>query len=170
MTLKTDIIAWDGNSAEDIRAVYDRYKARPSFFQDLVALAEAEPLQAGATWLLKRFVETAEAMGEDAARQLFTVIPRLVGWAPRLHMLQCLPHVPIPASSRRVVEEFTRASIRDDNTFVRAWGYGGFYALARQFPEYEEEAARIMALGLTDEPPSVRARIRKVTAKGSGGK
>ncbi len=166
MTLKHEIAAWNGKSSADIRAVYDRYEYQPSFLTDLIDYARSAQLQKGATWLIKRFAETTDGIEKGVAQQILGVIPKLEGWEAKLHILQCLPHIPIPASRRKIVESFTRTCILDENKFVRAWSYGGFYELARYFPQYRQEAERIMEMGLVDEPASVQARIRKAQAQG----
>lgn len=166
MHLKREIETWDGKSSHTLRKIFDRHKSSPSFLADLINHAQSEALQPGATWLIKRFVEHSDGVGSREAQQILSVIPELREWSAKLHILQCLPHLPIHDDCRTAVESLTRACIIDDRKFLRAWGYGGFYELARQFPQYREEADRLMEIGLRDEPASVRARIRKATARG----
>lgn len=166
MSLERDLDAWDGTSSDALQATFDRHQDSPSFLRDLIRHAGSVDREAGATWLIKRWVETSEGIVSAQAEQLLTVIPMLEGWEAKLHILQCLPHVAIPASCRDVVESFTRECLHAENKFVRAWAYGGFYELARHFPQYRDEAESLMERGRAEEPASVRARIRRATARG----
>ncbi|MDJ0926840.1 MAG: hypothetical protein QNJ73_04235 [Gammaproteobacteria bacterium] len=166
MTLQRDIASWDGKSADDIAQIYDRYAQRPDLLAELVKHANKPDLQSGATWLIKRHIENTAPLNARETKQLLELLPDLEGWEARLHLLQCLPHLAIPSPCKAAVELFTRESITDDNKFVRAWGYGGFYELARQFPDLQDEATQLIEMAKRDEPASVQARIRRVTAKG----
>lgn len=166
MTLKYDIAQWDGKSSVDIRGIYDHHANKTGFLADVVRHAQFEPLQKGATWLIKQFIEDAEILDQRQTQAVLSLIPDLVGWEAKLHILQCLPHFSFPTNYRKPVESFTRACILDPNKFVRAWGYSGFYELARQFPTLRSEAECLMEIALRDEPASVKARIRNLIAKG----
>ncbi len=59
-----------------------------------------------------------------------------------------------------------RKCLEDDNKFVRAWAYNGFYELAKQYPEYRTEAGQLFEMALRDEAASVKARVRNVMKQG----
>ena len=166
MGLRADLAAWDGKSADDIRVVYDRYCGGPSFVSDVLDLAADASLQNGATWLLKHHLEASNALEPDEVGKVCAFLPDLTHWESRLHVLQCLPHVPVPASHREAVEAFLRTNMADDVKFVRAWAYGGYWELARQFPEYRAEAERLCEIAMHHEAASVKARLRRVMKKG----
>ena len=61
---------------------------------------------------------------------------------------------------------FLRNCLVDNNKFVRAWAYNGFYELAVQYPEYEKETKQFFEMAMRDEAPSVKSRIRNIMKKG----
>lgn len=166
MRIKLDIAAWDGKSADDIRRLYDRHCQAPSFVSDIVGLAKQEPLQKGATWLLKRHAENTGCLEPRAVKDIYQLLQKLEHWESKLHILQSIPHMPIPRTHKNRVETFLRKCLVDDTKFVRAWAYSGFYDLAVQYPEYQEEAEQLFEIAIRDEPASVKSRIRKVMKKG----
>lgn len=166
MSLRQDIAAWDGKSAEAIGNVYLRHCNDPAFVRKTLDCVANPSLEVGATWLLKRH---AEAGGAIDGQALYRLAPRLGHWEAKLHVLQCLPHTPVPATQRRATEKFLRAGMADDAKFVRAWAYSGFHALACQYPAYRDEADALLRAALDAEPPSVTARVRKALIAGFTG-
>ena len=164
--IEQELADWDGKSADDIGRIYDRHAQRPTFLSELIEFATVPSLQKGATWLIKRQIETTDALSQSECQSVLKLIPALNEWEAKLHLLQCLPHLTIPAKQKKAVESVTRECIVHENKFVRAWGYGGFYELARQHPAYQHEALQLMEMAKRDEPPSGQARIRRVMAKG----
>jgi len=166
VSIEADIAAWDGKSSDDIHAIYNKHKNDAGFLLELTKHAQSASLQNGATWLIKQFVTNTSSIPGRDTQQILLLIPVLCGWKSKLHILQCMPYISIPTACSNMIESFVRECILDKNKFVRAWGYGGLYELARHFPQYREEAEKIMEMGLIDEPASVRARIRQITAQG----
>jgi hypothetical protein len=60
---------------------------------------------------------------------------------------------------------FLRTCLADENKFVRAWAYNGFYLLSQQYPEYQQETEQFFAMAMRDEAASVKARIRNILKK-----
>jgi len=166
VTISKDLAAWDGKSAADMGDIYDRYCREPSFVSEIIELTKQQPLQSGTTWLLKRHMENTGVLDAAAINEVCQLLPKLVHWEAKLHVLQCLPSMPIPEVHKTGVETFLRKCLEDDAKFVRAWAYNGFYELAVQYPEYQDEASRLLDDALGHEPASVQARIRKVLKKG----
>ncbi|MDA7948078.1 MAG: hypothetical protein MPJ78_11460 [Hyphomicrobiaceae bacterium] len=166
MSIRHYLASWNGKSADDIGDVYERHCADPSFVSDLLELAGDEALQKGATWLLKRHLENNEKLDPEEIEQVYALLPGLTRWESRLHILQCMPHMPVPEARRVAIEAFLRASMTDEVKFVRAWAYGGYWGLARQFPEYRAEAERLCEIAMHHEAPSVKARLRQVMKAG----
>ena len=166
MSLSREILAWDGKSTDDIRAVYDRYCTMDAFVPTLVQLLVDPSHQKGASWLLKRYLDQGGTLAEGLGMQFYATLSNLEHWESKLHVLQCLPTVPIPAVCKPGVEAFLRDCLLDDVKFVRAWAYYGFYELACQYGTLQNEAIQILELGLRDEPASVQARIRKALNAG----
>jgi hypothetical protein len=167
MSIKRDIVGWDGRSSSDIEAVYARYSSDAAFVPKLLECTRSVGLQKGATWLFKRHLESGYKFEPGGSKLLIGMLSQLEHWESKLHILQCLPFIQIGKSEKRSVELFLRDSILDKNKFVRAWGYNGFHVLSEQYPEYKQEAMKLFEMAMRDEAPSVQARIRKVLSKTS---
>lgn len=166
MSLHSDIAKWDGKTTSDISAVYVRYQNHGSMLEELIEYLDDPLVQKGATWLLKRHIESTEPLSTKSTKDILGKLSSLTHWESRLHLLQCIPHLSIPEVRKNRVESFLRRCLLADNKFVRAWAYGGFYELARQYPAYRQEAEQFMEMAMRDEPASVRARVRKVSSEG----
>ena len=161
-TLAQSLAGWDGKSAADITAVYECYCMKSNFIDDLISSLGAEQLQAAASWCLKHALEQDMTLDYAQRRKLFALINQLQDWQSRLHLLQSLPRLDIPAQQTGKLEAFIRDNLTDSNTFVRAWSYNAFHVLASQYPQCRDEAKAILAMGMRDEPASVKARIRNI--------
>jgi len=166
MSIQKAISGWDGKSAADIDSIYKRYGHQSSFSSDLIKLIEQETLQKGVTWLLKRNFENGKKLKTNQVKKIYVALPRLRQWESKLHILQCMPSMPIPASEKKIVEVFLRKCLADDNKFIRAWAYNGFYELSMQYPEHKEETRQFFEMAMRDEAPSVKSRIRNIMKKG----
>lgn len=166
MSLKAELSNWDGRSAEEIGEIYLRRHNSKSFVFDFVSLLKVEHHQIGASWLLKRHLEEGYVLDLQMISTVYSLLEKLQDWESKLHILQCLPHLPIGDDDKETLEEFIRKCLSDKNKFVRAWAYGGFYLLADRFPEYRAEAKQFVDAAMINEPASVKARIRNVTKKG----
>jgi len=65
-----------------------------------------------------------------------------------------------------MVEAFLKKCLVDDNKFIRAWAYNGFYELSVQYPEHKDETKQFFEMAMRDEAPSVKSRIRNIMKKG----
>jgi len=166
MSVKTEIEQWDGKSANDIGVIYERHCYDSSFISEIIALVGNVSLQKGATWLLKRYLENENRIADGDVSRIFERLGAIGQWESKLHILQCLPFIPITKSEKRKVEVFLRNCLVDNNKFVRAWAYNGFYELAVQYPEYEKETKQFFEMAMRDEAPSVKSRIRNIMKKG----
>lgn len=170
MSLQQEIGNWDGKSRATIKAVYRRFAGDPAFASMLVGLLHQRELERGATWLLKRHLETGSALSADDVSQLCGALPGIEDWEAKLHVLQSLTYFEIDRATKTTVEAFVRECLDADNKFVRAWAYSGFYELAEQFAEYRDEAARLLDTAMSNEAPSVKARIRNIKRTDTMGK
>ncbi|GJL62491.1 MAG: hypothetical protein NPIRA04_11450 [Nitrospirales bacterium] len=166
MNLKQEIAAWDGKSKDDIRDIYDRYCHASSFVSEVLRLTKQEPLQKGTTWLLKRHLEKTGCLESSEVKEVYLLLLKLEHWESKLHILQSIPYLPIPRTHKKKVEIFLRECLANDEKFVRAWTYNGFYELAVQYPEYQEETKKLFEIDMRDEAASVKARIRSIMKKG----
>jgi hypothetical protein len=163
MSLKSDIEAWDGQSAAALCRIHETHRDDPQLAPELVELIGSLRYRMAATRLLKRHLEAEIPLPDPhaVARELFARLDKLEHWECRLNVLQCLPHLPLDDDGVAAVEEFLRTCLADGNKFVRAWAYNGFHWLAGRHPRFAGEAAAILEAGLRDEEASIKARIRK---------
>ncbi len=166
MSIPLEIAEWDGKSAYGIAEIFDRHHQDGSFVSGLIKLVGNSSSQKGATWLLKRYLESKGKISSIEVNGIFGALADLEGWESKLHILQCLPFLGIGKSNKIEVESFLRDCLTGSNKFVRAWAYNGFYELAVQYPEYEKEAKQFFEMAMRDEAPSVKARIRNIMKKG----
>jgi len=166
MVLAQDIEHWDGKSSSDFESTYYSYCDDATFTADLISLVKKESLQNGATWLIKQHFENQHSLDAKEIADIYTLLPTLVPWEAKLHILQCIPHMPIGVTEKRRVEIFLRQCLTDTNKFIRAWAYNGFYEISLQYPEYKIETQQFFEMAMRDEAPSVKARIRNILNKG----
>ncbi|WP_108881512.1 hypothetical protein [Anderseniella sp. Alg231-50] len=163
MPLKDELGRWDRKSKDFISDLFDQHHQQPGFLAGLVGMLDDTQLQSGATWLLKHhFDEGGEPVDEKLVAAIYRKTPGLVPWDARLHILQCMPRMPIAQAEMRTVETFIRHCLADDAKFVRAWAYSGFCELARRFPEFQADAVQILNEALSGETAgSVLSRVRR---------
>ncbi|RZM83398.1 hypothetical protein C3B51_07175 [Pseudoalteromonas rubra] len=166
MTLEQYLIKWDGKSVAYLEETFYVFKDDKALSSTLIILLEQVALQAGATWLLKHYLHASGAIKEKDVALLFSRLSTIKDWQAKLHLLQCLPYLPISKNDKQAVDSFLRACISADNKFVRAWSYQGFYELALRHCEYRPEVQQLLACALQDEAPSVKARVKQLTKKG----
>jgi hypothetical protein len=162
MHIEQELAAWDGKSAASIRSIYAAHKATDSFADDIISLLEKEACQSGATWLLKAWLEDGNRLDQIQTAEVFGALNQLERWQARLHVLQSIPYLKIADADCNKVYNFLRLALTDQNKFVRAWSYNGFYELSRQHAEYEKETRQYFEMAMRDEAPSVKARIRHI--------
>jgi len=166
MSIKQEIISWDGKSSRDITAIYNRHSNENSFSSKLIEFSQQAELQKGATWLIKHHLECGWKIQSKEIATIYKHLPKLEHWETKLHILQCIPYMPINKTAKKYVEFFLRKCLSDNNKFVRAWTYNGFYLLSLQHSEYQQETQQLFELAMTDEAASVKARIRNIMKKG----
>lgn len=154
------ISQWSGRSAQDMRLIYDSFSKARNFVPSLLKLAHEPQSQTGATWLLKHYLETDGTLTPDQSADFFGCLHYLQSWESKLHMLQSLSHVTIAQSQCMRLEDFLQTCIEDQNKFVRAWAYNGFFYLAKQYPKYQDVVRQRMEQAKDSESASIKARIR----------
>ncbi len=166
MRIKSEIKKWDGKSVSEIGDIYSCHCHESSFVSEIITLIGMDKLQKGATWLLKRYLEDENELSKSEIISIYKNLGVIEQWESKLHILQSLPFMPIGKSQKNKVEAFLRKCLVDNNKFVRAWAYNGFYELAVQYPEYEKETKQFFEMAMRDEAPSVKSRIRNIMKKG----
>ncbi|MFK7778757.1 MAG: hypothetical protein QM501_11685 [Gimesia sp.] len=162
MSLKQDIGNWDKGAVEDLELIYDRRASESELGSETVKLLIESSVQQGASWLLKRYLETDGELSTADLGWVFESLSHLEEWGSKLHLLQCLSYLTIGKSDVKILEPFLRACLEDENKFVRAWAYNGFYELALQHSQFKDEVDRMLEHGMQVEAASVKARIRNI--------
>ena len=164
MSIRDELEAYDGKHTDVLEGILSRHRSTSSFVGSLVPLvAEGDQkLQAAATWLLKTMAENDVQFRPDHLVALFGSLSDLTHWISKLHVCQMLQHVAIPDESATNVIWFLDRNLWDENRFLRAWSYNGFYELARQHQKYMPYAMEQLERGETDKAASVKARIRTI--------
>ena len=166
MNMEKEILAWDGKSAADIAKIFHLRCDEPLFIGTLIKLMEVTACQKGATWLLKAWFKSDQSITPEQASKIISHLGILEDWEAKLHILQCLPSLSIKPQQKLSVEKFLRTTLLDKNKFIRAWSYNGFYELANQYPEYQDEAKQFFEMAMRDEAASVKARVRNIMKNG----
>ena len=155
------------SSADDpqaLRQAYDSY-ALSREPQAFISLLNGDT-QIPASWLLKYHLEQGERLSIQALDEVYRALPLLTLWPARLHFLQSMAYLPVPDAHKLSTYVFVKTHLTDENKFVRAWSYHGYYYLARQFPEYRSEFNDCAEMAMMDEAPSVLTRLRKLLKQG----
>ena len=161
MKLLHQVRNWNGKDIDFLETTYAHYSAEPGFQQDLLdSLALTEKHQSAASWLFRRSLQRGHAPNEAEAAAFYLALAKCTSWEAQLNLLQCIELLPVPEVARESLEQYLRQALTHGNKFVRAWAYNGFYQLARQYPDLQDEALEIMKMGQRDEPAAVKARIR----------
>lgn len=166
MSLKAEVVAWNGKSKDVISGIFRAHREQPDFINGVIEIIDTSSCERGATWILKAWLEEHNELRSDHVATIFRSLNKLQHWEAKLHVLQSLPYLPISAKEKKRVEAFLRMTLMDENKFVRAWSYNGFFELSRQHPEYRDETQRFFDMAMRDEAASVKARIRNLMAKG----
>lgn len=160
--LAETMAAWDGKSAAALQSAYERHHAEEDFIATILEhLAEVKS-QRAATWLLKKHLESGNALTAAECRAIIGGLSLQEHWESTLHMLQCIPHLNFVEEDCAALEEFLEAGVRSDRKFVRAWAYNGFNELSLRFPRYRQKTDRMLARAGESEAASIRARIRNI--------
>ena len=162
MTLQDDIQAWDKKSKQDILGVYEKHSDNADFIRCLLEIAKLEHCSEGATWLIKHTLEEGLRLDDQQIQGFCGLIELELSWQSKLHILQILPFIIVPAEYKHQMMAFIRQSSEDENKFVRAWAYNGLYELANTYPEYRDGLSVVFDAADETEPPAVKARIRNV--------
>jgi len=153
--IEKKLSGWDGKSADFINFLYECHARESGFTSEIIRLIEQEAYQKGATWLLKKYFEAGNSLTLEQSNKIYSLLPQLKLWEVKLHVLQCIPYMPIPQTKKKMLEAFLRKTLIDQNKFVRAWSYNGFYQLSLQYPEYQQETEQffVMAMKLISMQP-----------------
>ena len=166
---RTDALAqalfdFDGKRTGPLERFAAAHSADASLIAELCDFAASDDpdLQTAATWLLKRFGVTGAQLSSSQSETLLRLLIEESGWLPRIHVLQMMDTLVLPATLAAPLMNALAAQARGDNTFIRAWSVHGAVALAEQTPAYRASVLDLLAAAEQDEAASVRARIRQL--------
>ena len=164
MTLKEEIERTDGDSGS-LELLLARHQSTRSFVNQLVLLiAPGEPkLQIKATGLLKRLAESGTKFTTQQLVAIFDSLAEVTHWEAKLHLCQMLQHVKILNGSETKVVWFLERCLSEENKFLRAWAYNGFYELAKQHHEYYDYALEQLERAQKEKSAAVKARVRNIS-------
>ncbi|MEM7561218.1 MAG: hypothetical protein AAF394_19000, partial [Planctomycetota bacterium] len=158
--------SWDERETESLEGFYARHHRKDAFLEFLVAASSAASSQSAATWLLKHSLEQGLEIGVELQKHLFKNLRRLSTWPAKLHVLQCLQWLEIPARNKKQIERFGRSCLQDENKFVRTWALTALHRLAECHEEYSAEVIELLIDARDNgESPALRARARQLLKK-----
>jgi len=165
MSLKEELERTNGDSGS-LELLLARRQSTRSFVNQLVLLiAPDEPkLQIKATALLKRLAENKIRFTRSQLAAIFDSLAEATHWEAKLHLCQMLQHIKIPNGSETKVVWFLERCLSEENKFLRAWAYNGFYELAKQHHEYYDYAVEQLARAQKENSAAVKARLRNITS------
>lgn len=158
------IAEYDGKHSDSLAAV----AAGVSPSQEVLAAlcdfvgGEDRRAQSAASWLLRRYVEAGAVLSPQESEQVLAALIECEHWQTRLHILQMMGHVTLPASRVETLWRALGEYRQDANKFLRAWSYYAAAVVADQHPRYRDRALGWLAAAERDEAASVRARVRRM--------
>lgn len=161
--LSQALFDFDGKSTAPLERFAADHSADESLLAALCDFAGSDDhnVQAAATWLLKRFGASSAQLSPGQCETLLGLLMQDTGWLSRLHLLQMMDALIVPASLAEPLMEALSAQATGANAFIRAWSVHGAAALADQHPAYRDWALDLLAAAEQDAAASVRARIRR---------
>ena len=160
--LKEIFSRWDGKSANDLEAAYEHFSQSNGFAEDLLDLLSQDDTAPGASWCLKKFLESGYGLHQSMVLKFYIALDTTWEWPSKLHILQCLPFIPISREHSEGLSKFLQHCLYDKNKFVKAWAYNGMALLALQHSEYFEETKCLLNQAMESEAASIKARIRNI--------
>lgn len=164
---------YDGTHTEALESLATEFGAAPSgippeVWDEIVELSldEEGRLAAGATWLLRRWVEEGHPPPSAALNRLGRRLGEVTDKWARLHLVQAIPSLPIPTENLPAWAELCRKGTAAEAPFLRAWSVNGLVHLATLDPGLRSESDAALAAALSDPKASVRARARKILESG----
>jgi len=163
--LKQILLDWNG-TAEGMRQIYDQNNEKTDFLKKIIDLCGKEQgLQKPISWLIKHHYDIKQTLPVNLHTPFIKVAVNYTDWVAKLNFLQVLPQLNIDEEELQDLDDFVRACLHDENKFVRAWSYQGFYEITKHIPEFENELRQLCDLAMERESASIKSRVRKVLAQ-----
>ena len=167
--LEAQLQDFDGKHTDSLRRVAETLSPDGSTIDHLISLAERSdaPMQTAATWLLKHFQSRDVSFTPAQVTRLVEQLCSSGPWESRLHLVQMLPSLAIPAACTEQLFQSLVATLSERNKFVRAWVYAALHSLASHHRDYAPEVIPLLDQASRDEAASVRARLRQIEPLGT---
>ena len=164
MNLIESLRKFDGKRTSELERLSVLMSRSDDSVAQLLAVAEHDEttVQVGATWILKRWLEEGVPQVEKSAANLVQLLKYSTYWEVRLHLLQMLSSLRIPARSLAGLKKLLSSLLRDDNKFVRAWALSVLAEIADQSEALRHDAISTIHEAENDDSASVRARVRQI--------
>ena len=158
------IAEYDGKVIEGLASIATEIDPSSAVLQALCdfVCSEDARVQSAASWLLRRYAGDGAALSQRQTEQALSVLTAGGHWEARLHVLQMMGDLTVPAKR---IEQLWPALIeqtKDANKFIRAWSYYGLAVVADRHPPYRGRALALLAAADQEGAASVRARVRRI--------
>jgi hypothetical protein len=128
----------------------------------LLAADREGRIAAGATWLLRRWLEEGRLPDPGALAAISRRLDEVSDPWARLHLVQALPSIRLPRELVGPWADLCRTGLGGEAPFLRAWSLNALVHLASVDPTLLPEARAALDAALSDPKASVRARARKI--------
>ena len=164
MSLIESLRHFDGKRTSDLERTSASMPRNDESVAELLAVAEHDDttVQVGATWILKRWLEEGVPQIERSAADLVRLLKHATYWEVRLHLLQMLARLHIPARSVSGLMSLLPSLLMDENKLVRAWALSVLAEIADQNEALRQDIITIILAAENDAAASVRARLRQI--------
>ncbi len=162
--------SWDGRDVLAFTEVANVLPAEAASVSELVRLVRRaerardgdEAVQVGATWVLKRWLESGHSFDRRVGGQVAALLQRELCWGATLHLLVMLPRLDLTTARLLKLRPRLDVYCGAASPFVRAWAYNGLGLLAARDPGLRPEIEALFDEAMASDQASVRARIRNV--------
>lgn len=164
MSLHLALADYDGKQVATLEEIRDSRAPTPEVLDEVIRISTAADghVAAGATWLLRAWVEAGAVLTKSQMRALTSRLPEVNDPWARLHLCQTVRSLNVEPAHAEAFAGFLRSCRSSDRPFLRAWATDGLHALASAHPEYGAEATEAVEDALGDPAASVRARARRI--------
>jgi hypothetical protein len=164
MNILMALADYDGTHKEPLEAILRTWEPTAELLAELVELSSAEDasVAAGATWLLRAWVEQGVPLRPHDVSELARRLTGITALWARLHVCQTIRSLRIDTQDAGLFGTFLGECRGSERPFIRAWATDGLHHLALRHPDYESDARVALEAALTDPAASVRARARRI--------
>jgi hypothetical protein len=166
MRLAAALADYDGKHVAFLESLRDRFEPDPEVLTQAIELVDhdIDDMAAGATWLLRAYVEAGSRLSAGQHRVLAARLADVTSPWARLHLCQTARTLDLPGKPEATAwADFLTKSSTSARPFERAWAVDGLVHLGSRFPTFRHLAREALESALTDPAASVRARARRLT-------